>query len=39
LEFRDVFEKRAADVIDPDVCSVGGILELKEIATMAERWW
>ena len=34
-EFRDVFEKRAAD-INPDVCNVGGILELKEIAAMAE---
>ena len=35
-EFREVFEKRAADIINPDVCNVGGILELKEIAAMAE---
>jgi galactonate dehydratase len=35
-EFRQVFEKRAADIINPDVCNVGGILELKEIAAMAE---
>jgi len=35
-EFRDVFEKRATDIINPDVCNCGGILELKEIAAMAE---
>ena len=35
-DFRQVFEKRAADIINPDVCNTGGILELKEIAAMAE---
>jgi len=35
-DFRQVFEKRAVDIINPDVCNVGGILELKEIAAMAE---
>ena len=35
-EFRDVLERRAADIINPDVCSCGGILELREIAAMAE---
>ena len=35
-EFRPVFEKRAADIINPDVCNCGGILELREIAAMAE---
>ena len=35
-EFRDIFEKRATDIINPDVCNCGGILELKEIAAMAE---
>ena len=35
-EFREVFERRAADILNPDVCNVGGILELKEIAAMAE---
>lgn len=35
-EFREVFEKRAADILNPDVCNCGGILELKEIAAMAE---
>jgi len=34
--FREVFESRAADIINPDVCNCGGILELKEIAAMAE---
>jgi galactonate dehydratase len=37
-EFRDVFEKRAADIINPDVCNCGGILELREIAAMAEAY-
>lgn len=35
-EFRVALEKQAADIINPDVCNVGGILELKEIAAMAE---
>ena len=34
--FREVFQQRAADIINPDVCNCGGILELKEIAAMAE---
>lgn len=37
-EFREVFEKRAADIVNPDVASCGGILELKEIAAMAEPY-
>lgn len=37
-EFREVFEKRAADIINPDVCNCGGILELVEIAAMAEPY-
>ena len=37
-EFRPVFELQAADIINPDVCSCGGILELKEIAAMAEPY-
>ena len=35
-EFREVFEKKAADILNPDVGNCGGILELKEIAAMAE---
>ena len=38
FEFREAFEKQAADIINPDVCNVGGILELKEIAAMAEPY-
>jgi len=38
-EFREVFERQAADIINPDVCNVGGILELKEIAAMAEPYF
>jgi galactonate dehydratase len=38
-EFREVFERRAADIINPDVCNCGGILELKEIAAMAEPYY
>ena len=32
-------EKQAADIINPDVCNIGGILELKEIAAMAELYY
>ncbi len=39
FEFREVFEKQAADIVNPDVCSVGGILELREIASMAEAYF
>ena len=39
FEFREVFEKQAADIINPDVANVGGILELKEIAAMAEAYF
>ncbi|MFZ1755062.1 MAG: mandelate racemase/muconate lactonizing enzyme family protein, partial [Caldilineaceae bacterium] len=37
-DFRPVFEKRAADILNPDVCNCGGILELREIAAMAEAY-
>jgi galactonate dehydratase len=37
--FREVFERGAADIINPDVCNCGGILELKEIAAMAEPYY
>ncbi len=37
-EFREVFEKQAADYLNPDVANCGGILELKEIAAMAEPY-
>jgi len=37
--FREVLEKEAADILNPDVCNTGGILELKEIAAMAEPYY
>jgi galactonate dehydratase len=37
-EFRHAFERQAADIVNPDVCNVGGILELKEIGAMAEPY-
>jgi galactonate dehydratase len=37
-DFRRAFEARAADIINPDVCNVGGVLEMKEIAAMAEAY-
>jgi galactonate dehydratase len=37
-QFRDVFAGRAVDIINPDVSSCGGILELREIASMAETF-
>ncbi|HTJ98854.1 MAG TPA: mandelate racemase/muconate lactonizing enzyme family protein [Bordetella sp.] len=36
--FRGLLERRAVDIINPDVCNVGGILEMKEIAAMAEPY-
>lgn len=39
FEFREVLEKRAADILNPDVGSCGGILALKEIAAMAEPYY
>ena len=39
FEFREAFEKQAADIINPDVANVGGMLELKEIAAMAETYF
>jgi galactonate dehydratase len=36
--FREMLEKRAADVLNPDIAGCGGILELLEIAAMAEAF-
>jgi galactonate dehydratase len=35
-EFRELFERQAADVIQPDITTVGGILEARKIAAWAE---
>jgi len=37
-QFRELFEKRAADVVQPDVSHAGGIGECHKIAAMAEAY-
>jgi galactonate dehydratase len=37
-EFRDLMEKRACAVIQPDVCHAGGITEVRKIAAMADTY-
>jgi len=37
--FREVLEKQAADILNPDIASCGGILEMVEIAAMAEPYF
>jgi galactonate dehydratase len=34
--FLDLFSRRAVDIIQPDVCHAGGIVETRKIAAMAE---
>lgn len=36
FEFRDLIQLQALDVVQPDVCVCGGIMEMKKIAAMAE---
>jgi galactonate dehydratase len=36
FDYVNIFEKRGADIVQPDVCHVGGISELKKIAAMVE---
>ena len=38
-EFRDLLVRGAADVIQPDICCAGGLLEVKKIAAMAESFY
>jgi galactonate dehydratase len=37
--FREVLEKKACQIIQPDLCHAGGILEGKKIAAMAECYF
>jgi galactonate dehydratase len=37
--FRDVLEKRAATILQPDLCHCGGIMEARLIAGMAEAYY
>jgi galactonate dehydratase len=38
-EYRSLLESQAVDVVQPDICHAGGILELKKIAAMAETYY
>ena len=38
-QFREIFEKQAAHVIQPDLCHCGGLWEAKKIAAMAESYY
>ena len=37
-DFKEVFEKRAAEIINPDICAANGILGVMEIVAMAEPY-
>lgn len=37
--FREILEKRAASVLQPDLCHCGGIMEARLIAAMAEAYY
>jgi galactonate dehydratase len=37
--FREVLEKQAAAVLQPDLCHAGGIAEVRKIAAMAEVYF
>ena len=37
--FRDILEKRAASILQPDLCHAGGITEVRLIAGMAEAYY
>jgi galactonate dehydratase len=39
FEYRQVFEKQACHIIQPDLCHCGGLLEGKKIAAMAETYY
>ncbi|MFN7920461.1 MAG: galactonate dehydratase [Bryobacteraceae bacterium] len=39
FEFRQVLEKQACHVIQPDLCHCGGLWEAKKIAAMAETYY
>jgi len=37
--FREVLEKQAASILQPDLCHAGGITEVRKIAAMAEAYY
>jgi galactonate dehydratase len=38
-EFRDLLERNAVSIIQPDICHAGGMSELRKIAAMAETYY
>jgi len=39
FEFRDLLVRNAADIVQPDICCAGGLLEQRKIAAMAEAFY
>jgi galactonate dehydratase len=39
FQFRDLLVRQCVDIIQPDVCCAGGLLECKKIAAMAEAFY
>ncbi len=39
FEFREILEKQACHIIQPDLCHCGGLWEAKKIAAMAEAYY
>lgn len=38
-EYRELFERQAADIIQPDITAFGGILNVKKLAAWAEAYY
>jgi galactonate dehydratase len=38
-EYRELFERQAADIIQPDITHIGGLLETKKLAAQAEIYY
>ncbi len=38
FDFRDLIQRRAVDVVQPDCAIVGGITEARRVAALAETW-
>ncbi|MBI3970735.1 MAG: mandelate racemase/muconate lactonizing enzyme family protein, partial [Chloroflexi bacterium] len=38
-QFRELFERQAADIIMPDLARAGGVLEMKKIAALADTYY
>ena len=38
-EYRELLERQTVDVVQPDICHAGGILELRKIAALAEVYY